>query len=866
MIKRMVNSIANWRLQEGSFSLLLLALMLFSVTWSVQAAEWVPDGLWILSPVTLVGMLTGLVLAKLHDVPRYLLHILGSLIGILFIFYQMSTIMDNSIGNWQDKARELLVRVHLWYVAASTGQSNADTLLFVFVLAAMCWLLAYTSAWFVFRSHWAWWAVAPNAVAILVNISYALHTENLTLYFLLFVFSALLLLARFNLFQHEQKWDRERVNYSPTIIWRFLRSSATFCLIITLAFWFIPNSSGVNYGVASWVSSWNQPWEAFNDNISRWFAGVSSNRGGNYSYSSFGDSFMMGGKLNLSQNVALVIREAQPNYIEARAYDSYDGRSWDGKSAAATFKAEGAHANRSSELSLAAGEQMRNDDLMRNPITETITIVSHSGKLVFGTYVPVSATIPTLLDVSWVQADEDVAISAADSRQHPVAVRNLIDLLRQGQQQMRTNGSAPDNLSDTGAVVGLLDNVLTPGEGKSLGPAVQHEINTLGNDGVQVALHIQNRELYLHYSGELAIQDDLMGVQTTQDLNTGDSYSVVVRTSNADETSLRNAGANYPQWVKARYLPLPNSVTERTRNLAAQIVANAAKNPYDEAKAIEQYLKNNFTYSTDIPLPPPNRDRVDYFLFDGKQGYCEDYSAAAVVLLRALNIPTREVTGFAPGTYDSTQGAYVYREANSHAWPEVYFPGYGWIQFEPTPGFSGQTRPSTPQTPTPVPDTSPTPSAATPTPNPHDPNVPTPVPPVANTGTPGEPPDSPAAVVAKWGLLILMLLGLLFAWLWSREGKRLYEGSKYYEKLVRWAGWAGVGPAPHQTPYEYAEQLDQKLPGARGLFRPIASAYVRERFGKQKADGHERESLTRYWMAARSAIARRIPFRWLGRQ
>lgn len=866
MVKRAINSIANWRLQEGSFSLLLLALMLFSVTWSVQAAEWVPDGLWILSPVTLVGMLTGLVLAKLHDVPRYLLHILGSLIGILFIFYQMSTIMDNSIGNWQDKARELLVRVQLWYSAASTGQSNDDTLLFVFVLAVMCWLLAYNSAWFIFRSHWAWWAVAPNAVAILVNTSYALHTENLTLYFLLFVFSALLLLARFNLFQHEQKWDRERVNYSPTIIWRFLRSSATFCLVVTLAFWFIPNSNGVNQGVASWVSSWNQPWEDFNQNVSRWFAGVSSNRGANYSYSSFGDSFIMGGKLNPSQNVALVVREAQPNYIEARAFDKYDGHGWDSTNAAATFKAEGAHANRSSMLSLAPGEQMRNDDLMRSAITETITMVAHPGKLVFGTYVPVSATIPTLLDVSWVQADEDVAISTADSRQHPVAVRNLIDLLRQGQQQMQTNGAMPNNLSDTGAVVGLLNNVLMQGEGKNLGQAVQHEIDTLGNDGVQVTLSIQNRELNLHYTGELAIQDDLVGVLTTQNLNTGDSYSVVVRTSNADETSLRNAGTNYPQWVKDRYLQLPDKVTDRTRNLATTIVTNVPRNPYDEAKAIEQYLKTSFTYSTDIMLPPSNRDRVDYFLFDSKQGYCEDYSAAAVVLLRSLNIPTREVTGFAPGTYDSTQGAFVYREANSHAWPEVYFPGYGWIQFEPTPGFTGQTRPSTPQTPTPVPATSPTPSAATPTPNPHDPDVPTPIPPVANSSTTNEPPDSPAAVVAKWGLLIVMLLGLLFAWLWSREGKRLYEGSKYYEKLVRWAGWAGVGPAPHQTPYEYAEQLDEKLPGARGLFRPLASAYVRERFGKQKTDNYERESLTRYWMAARSAIARRIPFRWLGRK
>ena len=868
MIKRTINSIANWRLQEGSFSLLLLALMLFSVTWSVQGAQWVQDGLWILSPVTLVGMMSGLVLAKLHDVPRYLLHILGTLIGILFIFYQMSTIMDNSIGDWQDKARELLVRAQLWYTAASTGQSSNDTLLFVFVLAGMCWLLAYTSAWFIFRSHWAWWAVAPNAVAILVNISYAPNTSSLTIYFLLFVFSALMLLARFNLFQHEQKWDRERVNYSPTIIWRFLRSSAAFCLVITLAFWFIPNG-GVNQGVAGWVSSWNQPWEAFNANISRWFAGVSSNRGGSFSYTSFGNSFTMGGKLNLSQNEALIVHEAQPTYLWARAYDQYTGQGWNSDSAASTFKADGAHANRSSFLSLAKGEQMRNDDSLRTEMTQTITVVAPEGKVIFANYIPVSATVPTLLDVSWVQANEDVTISTANSSQHPVAVRNLIDLLKAGESQMLTAGTMPASLSDTNAILSLLDNTRMQGAGSNIGQAIRHEIAALNADGVDITLQVQNRALSLNYSGELAIQDDLMGVQTTQDLNTGDTYTVVVHAAADDETSLRNAGNNYPKWVTDRYLPLPNSVTDRTRNLAASIVAGVPSNPYDEAKAIEAYLKDpaNYTYSTDISLPPSNTDRVDYFLFTGKQGYCEDYSTAMVVMLRSLGIPTREVTGFAPGSYDSTQGAYVYREANAHAWPEVYFPGYGWRQFEPTPGFSGQDRPATPQTPTPVALTSPTPSAATtPTPNPHDPNVPTPVPPAADSSTPTGTPDSPATIVAKWGLLAVMLIALLLAWLWNRDSKRLYEGSKYYEKLVRWAGWAGVGPAPHQTPYEYAEQLDQKLPGARGLFRPLASAYVRERFGKQSADQYERESLTRYWLAARSAIARRIPFRWLGRK
>src|SRR5207302_948901 len=149
---------------------------------------------------------------------------------------------------------------------------------------------------------------------------------------------------------------------------------------------------------------------------------------------------------------------------------------------------------------------------------------------------------------------------------------------------------------------------------------------------------------------------------------------------------LRTAGTDYEQWVKDRYLSLPATVPQRVRDLARQVVQQAsATNPYDQARAIESYLRTNFKYSTSIPLPPTGMDRIDWFLFQGKEGYCEYYAGAMVVMLRSLGIPARMAAGYAPGTYDAKTETYTVRESSAHTWPEVYFPGYGWIEFEPTP-------------------------------------------------------------------------------------------------------------------------------------------------------------------------------------
>ena len=107
--------------------------------------------------------------------------------------------------------------------------------------------------------------------------------------------------------------------------------------------------------------------------------------------------------------------------------------------------------------------------------------------------------------------------------------------------------------------------------------------------------------------------------------------------------------------------------------------------PYDRARAIEQYLRT-FPYTLQLPPPPLDRDVVDYFLFDLQKGYCDYYASAMVVLARAAGLPARLVVGYAPGTFDAQRALYVVTAADAHSWAEVYFPGIGWIEFEPTAG------------------------------------------------------------------------------------------------------------------------------------------------------------------------------------
>ena len=117
--------------------------------------------------------------------------------------------------------------------------------------------------------------------------------------------------------------------------------------------------------------------------------------------------------------------------------------------------------------------------------------------------------------------------------------------------------------------------------------------------------------------------------------------------------------------------------------MARTLTASAANN-YDRAVIIQSYLRNNFQYTLDPPAIEP-ADPLGSFLFRSKSGYCEYFAAAMAVMLRTLNIPSRLVNGFQTGSYNRIGKDFVVRARDAHSWVEVYFTGYGWIPFDPTP-------------------------------------------------------------------------------------------------------------------------------------------------------------------------------------
>ena len=167
-------------------------------------------------------------------------------------------------------------------------------------------------------------------------------------------------------------------------------------------------------------------------------------------------------------------------------------------------------------------------------------------------------------------------------------------------------------------------------------------------------------------------------------------YSVRSFVPNLGEDDLRNTPTLYPTWVSRRYLALPSSLPQRVVDLSRQLTASA-KTPYEKALAIQDYLRK-LPYDPKILLPSGDFDAVDYFLFLQK-GYCDYFGTTMAVLLRASGVPARVARGYLPGEYDWVAHRYVVRENRLHTWTEVYFPPYGWIEFEPTPGQPPITRP-----------------------------------------------------------------------------------------------------------------------------------------------------------------------------
>lgn len=332
-------------------------------------------------------------------------------------------------------------------------------------------------------------------------------------------------------------------------------------------------------------------------------------------------------------------------------------------------------------------------------------------------------------------------------------------------------------------------------------------------------------------------------IHSQKTLQAGNTYQIVSAVSWATRDDLRGAGNDYEQSIQERYLQLPQTVTGRTRELAQEITAGY-QTAFDKAQAIEQYLRDNLRYDLNVPAPPEGQDFVDFVLFDLQVGYCDYYASSFVVLARAAGIPARLAAGYAQSDYDSEAQAYRVRARNGHSWPEVYFPDYGWIQFEPTVIIDPINWPTPP---------SESDDTATGGPNTGQPREPLDLaekfrdlmrddPEITGGPLPNLSQDEkflelPIALVVV--LLVLLALGLGGIY-WATEIQGLNSLSfieRAYARMWHFAARMGIPNPPDQTPYERSTALSTLVPEGAGPIKSITDMYVVERFGRDKENG-----------------------------
>lgn len=332
-------------------------------------------------------------------------------------------------------------------------------------------------------------------------------------------------------------------------------------------------------------------------------------------------------------------------------------------------------------------------------------------------------------------------------------------------------------------------------------------------------------------------------------LQQGETYTIESQLSTADEWSLRRASDNYAPYIEALYLEIPDSTSAETLALAEEITAPYS-NPFDKAIAVRNWLRLNITYNDQVDWPPPDVDPVHHVLFDTQEGYCNYYAAAMAVMLRSQGVPTRLARGYAAGEFLEETNTYRVRARDAHTWPEVYFPGYGWIQFEPTTAVSVVSRPEgeggdlfdgeQPDTSAPEPE-----ETAEPTPEIEE------LSPdeaqdefgegeeAPQTATPGGIPI-PAWLDQFKLWQVLSAVGLVGAAIGTvvvadRTNRRI-EGSVSgsYGRLSRWGRWLGLDVRPTHTPYEQAAIITDAVPEGERSIRQLTSAFVRQTYTKRK--------------------------------
>lgn len=378
---------------------------------------------------------------------------------------------------------------------------------------------------------------------------------------------------------------------------------------------------------------------------------------------------------------------------------------------------------------------------------------------------------------------------------------------------------------------------------------------------IQVAMH------------NLESQNDVVAVTSAHMLTPNDSYSVRTVINAATPAELAQANTSYPEHVREHYLQLPSDLPRRVRSLTLILTRNA-RNSYDKAVAIVRYL-SRFGYVREGTAGPYGYDAVDYFLTTSQSGNCNNFASAMAVMLRTIGIPSRLSTGYLLRERDES-GALTLRAIDYHARPEVYFPGYGWVEFEATPvpdpiTSSGEERavpgiidsnvgPSMAEIEASAIDEPDTIGAAS-NPQPSDIDSSSSL----DFETWVDDAGTLAPVRRSWTDVLrtisLVLLPLALPGYLYRSFRRFRDTSnpaKVYSRMCSLTRLVKLRPHPHQTPLEFCARLTAAFPAESQAFTDLTWAYLNSQFGQKNPGEKGKDSLRQSWRVVYRTLLGRL--------
>ena len=540
-----------------------------------------------------------------------------------------------------------------------------------------------------------------------VNISY-LSDRQWNLSYGFFLTGSMLLLMRASLLRRMDRWREQGSAYPDWISLSFLGATMVAVVLLLSLSRAIPRPDESQALEDAWTAIAG-PFDGLNDDFRRIFSGIDSRRG--VPVHSFDNFLVLQGDIDPGDAIIMRAAATESGLLRGAAYDEYTGRGWrQSPSVSRTVN----------ELEPISGTAVADDTsvdnegtlitseyLERRPVAAQIS-VERSPAVLFSFGAPVIANkatrVDTLASVDFsVEFSEPDRFDGTDLEPALSAISDRISAANEDLEDDMEIPSADEVASYVPAQYTLLD------------------VDIDSRSGAPTGLQLRS----------VPEETDVLSLRPVQRrVRAGFTYQITGTVSGASEVALAEAGHNYPLWVSETFLQLPDFDDEQLANLNSLVRTigrsfslgpdpardDEGYNPYSIASAVEAYLRSApavdedgrlvrdddgelvplYPLTTEIDLPPAKSDAVYWFLFENMEdglpigGYYDYHASSMAVLLRIAGVPARIVTGFvlSVNNFDDRTQNYVVRGHDAYAWVEVYFPDYGWVDFDPTPSTS----------------------------------------------------------------------------------------------------------------------------------------------------------------------------------